>query len=511
MFTQKPNPKRRKRVLKSEILESRKLFAVTPYPMTDMTQMAAFYGQQSGKTLYVNFDGRNANSVDSTVVSRFTGSSQDVHDILFRTSQIFAPFDVKVERAFGRGNQGRMGVGNSTIFVGDTDSGGTAKAWTPWSSADWPGPKTGYFKTPDSNADDIAFVDPIWLNSGIASVASNQWIAQAVAHEAGHTFGLGHVLASPSNDMMSYNSANSAFLNKTFSLTDQNNNGAGGVYSESGMRVTNLWFTPFLFPVPMEVTSQNSYTYLRARLGGRSTSGDIANVADRSTVDGGYRDANAASIGYHDVYHSGIDRKGDFDVFSFRAGFSGGIQIDVKNQGEFAHSVDPVVLVYDSSGQRLLSFNDDGGSYRDSRLTLDFRAGQSYKIVVGSYGNHSTGQYQLRTTALYAYGGSSTWSASAQQSTGASFASYAAPAPNDVTPMMGTSYALAFAGADADTGSFLSQVELAMNSQHSFIDSFDVGDTESQTYLSGDLIDPNWGRQIDSVLSDDFAFVDQFA
>ena len=47
-------------------------------------------------------------------------------------------------------------------------------------------------------------------------------IAQDIAHEAGHTFGLAHDLSSPQQDVMSYDAANTAFLNTTLDITDLN-------------------------------------------------------------------------------------------------------------------------------------------------------------------------------------------------------------------------------------------------------------------------------------------------
>jgi hypothetical protein len=69
------------------------------------------------------------------------------------------------------------------------------------------------------------------------------------------------------------------------------------------------------------------------------------------------------------------------------------VQIDVRRIA--GSSVDPVVMIFDASGTNLLAFNDDGGGYPNSRLIFSTTAGVNYKIVVGSYGDVSTGGYEL--------------------------------------------------------------------------------------------------------------------
>src|SRR5207302_4518835 len=90
---------------------------------------------------------------------------------------------------------------------------------------------------------------------------------------------------------------------------------------------------------------------------------------------------------------------GDYDVYNLSTSTSRTVQIDVKQIA--GSSVDSIVMIYDSTGQNLLAFNDDGGGYPNSRLIFSTTAGVNYKIVVGSYGANSTGGYQLTVNNYY--------------------------------------------------------------------------------------------------------------
>jgi hypothetical protein len=147
------------------------------------------------------------------------------------------------------------------------------------------------------------------------------------------------------------------------------------------------------YKFPVNITTQNSYTFLQTVLGARSTSGDLANVADKTAVDASYADGGmwTATPGFNLTAY--VQRSGDFDVFALTTPASQWVQIDLKRIA--GSSVDPVLMIFDSTGRNLLAFNDDGGGYPNSRLVFGTTAGQSYRIVVGSYGANSTGGYQL--------------------------------------------------------------------------------------------------------------------
>src|SRR5262245_49457495 len=147
-----------------EALEDRQLMSVT-----DMTGLAQLFPRHSGPTiLYLNFDGNTSQGV-SSFASTSGNRTQDIHDIMYRTSETFAPFDVQVRRIYGDGATD-TGAGNTTIFIGDKSGNGTgtsntAYAYTPWANMDSPGEVRGVHHQPNSDAYDIAFVDPVSTSS----------------------------------------------------------------------------------------------------------------------------------------------------------------------------------------------------------------------------------------------------------------------------------------------------------------------------------------------------------
>ena len=382
-----------------EALEDRQLMSIT-----DMTGVAQLFPRHSGPTvLYLNFDGwasQGVSSFQSTTGDR----TRDIHEILFRTAQIFAPFDVQVQRRFGDGSYDSSSNGNSTIFIGDKSSNGTgvmnnAYAGTPFAYCDYPGSIKGIDHRPNSDPFDLAYVDPVYGNSLLSW--NNKGIAQAIAHEAGHTFGLAHVLSSPAQEMMSYDAGNVRFYNQTFNITNLNYNGTTTAPDDN---VQPKWhidydFGFFHFQVPVNITTQDSYTYLQAVLGARSTAGDLPNVADLGAVDPTYVNGAmwSATPGFDLTAY--IQRPGDFDVYALSAATSRTVQIDLRQIA--GSTVDPIVMVFDASGNNLLAFNDDGGGYPNSRLQFYVTGGVSYRIVVGSYSDNSTGGYRLTVNNYY--------------------------------------------------------------------------------------------------------------
>src|SRR5262245_4520992 len=105
-------PKRSAR-LDLEHLESR----LVPAGITDMTALAAALvpTPTSPTHLYLNFDGYQD---DTHTVAAYNGSAQTINDIIFRTSEIFSPFNVEVSRVDGAGFFD-PGNGSTTIFIGD--------------------------------------------------------------------------------------------------------------------------------------------------------------------------------------------------------------------------------------------------------------------------------------------------------------------------------------------------------------------------------------------------------
>jgi hypothetical protein len=385
-----------------EVLEERALMAVT-----DMTQLAQLFPRHSGPTtLYLNFDGYTSQGV-SSFASVSGNRTQDIHDLMYRVSEIFAPFDVQVRRISGNGAMSTSG-GNTTIFIGDKSGNGTgmnnvAHAYTPWASVDYPGDVRGIHHVPNSDTYDIAYVDPV----SAGGTWSLRTMAGAIAHEAGHTFGLAHVLTSPSPEVMSYDAANTRFVNQAFNITDQNWTGTELVNDSN---LIPKWYTTydfgwFDFDIPNNIVTQNSYTYLRAALGAPTTYGDAwADVADSTTVDGSFVDGFMPAFTVGSTSYSttgGINHYGDYDVLQMSVSTSKYVTVNLSQYGS---SIDPVLLIYGSNGQTLVGFDDDGGGYPNSRFTFYASAGQSYRIVIGTYGNNTMGNYQLSVSNYYIIG-----------------------------------------------------------------------------------------------------------
>lgn len=79
------------------------------------------------------------------------------------------------------------------------------------------------------------------------------------------------------------------------------------------------------------------------------------------------------------------------DVYTFRAPRDGEIQIDLRS-GDF----DAYLMVKSSNGGTLATDDDGAGEGTNSRITLQVRSGQTYRIYANSYGeDRATGLYRL--------------------------------------------------------------------------------------------------------------------
>src|SRR5262249_11927904 len=153
----------KKSVLQVEYLEDR-LVPAAPTP-TDMTELAQMFPRHAGPTrLYVNFDGWQSKGI-APFMTVSGDRDKDIQDILFRTAELFSPFDVQLVRRFGDGSRVTEG-GATTIFIGDDSHNGTGTAnrtrgYTPSDDSDHPGTVKGIFHQPNSDSFDTAFIDPV--------------------------------------------------------------------------------------------------------------------------------------------------------------------------------------------------------------------------------------------------------------------------------------------------------------------------------------------------------------
>src|SRR5206468_13109065 len=117
-----------------------------------------------------NFDGWKDHDKKGHNIQPFqsqTGKrSRDIQEILYRSSEIFAPFNVRVIRIYGEGKYDQTKRGNTTIFVGahtenvKPDGHKYPFAVTPGKYSDFAVPSKPKHQ-PNSDPYDIAFVDPV--------------------------------------------------------------------------------------------------------------------------------------------------------------------------------------------------------------------------------------------------------------------------------------------------------------------------------------------------------------
>src|SRR5262249_20282693 len=146
-------------------------------PITDMTVLAQQFPRHPGPTaLYLNFDGWQDRGI-SPFLSTTGDRERDIQEILYRTAEVFAPFDVHVVRRLGDGSLDLGNGGNTTIFIGDYAANGQgtkglpgvfwkaptnrARSFTPSNFVDYPSPQRGIFHAPNSDPYDLAYVDPV--------------------------------------------------------------------------------------------------------------------------------------------------------------------------------------------------------------------------------------------------------------------------------------------------------------------------------------------------------------
>jgi hypothetical protein len=150
-------------------------------------------------------------------------------------------------------------------------------AFTPLMYEDAPGYFQGYTHKPDSEPYHLAFVDPLYQQSagGSLLVEDDSAIADAIAHETGHSFGLMHVLTGDGSgtynaqnppDIMSYDAPNRNFLNQTFNIIDLNYHPDLGHNVHEGDHFFPQWNNNGTIET---MITQDSYTYLLAVLGAR--------------------------------------------------------------------------------------------------------------------------------------------------------------------------------------------------------------------------------------------------
>lgn len=399
--------------------------------ITDMSQLAAAQGVQrtTPTILWLNFDGGKVPLVrgNNLTAEQFqmmlpfdsVNRERDIQDIIYRVSEVFAPFNVQVMRGYNDATLGDRGWfdassnGNTTIFVGDAVGadgvlGNTTifHGITPSAFVDYPCVSSGLARALNSNQFDIALADsrfPWGTNR------SAERIVNIIAHEAGHTFGLAHVSVADrtgNEEIMSYDTYQHVFANVANSLTDQN--GAG-----HEPNLLPQWHYLISYDggtISGDVTprTQNSFQFLLNVLGPRpALSYDLeAKVADRTAVAGVHVDGVAEPVFMGANKIGFISNLGDYNVYNLNAQtndemiiFASSISlpsdfVDSSSEHRSEESPTTALMIYDLNGQILQDYRV-GFIGKSMYVIFQPVAGQSYKLVVGAQDGRSFGNYRL--------------------------------------------------------------------------------------------------------------------
>jgi hypothetical protein len=381
--------------------------------VTDMTALA----QQLVSTpdapthLYLNFDGFQDNK---HFVAPYKESPVVINDIMYRVSEIFSPFNVEVSRLYGFGNYDGYN-GSTTVFVGDDSANNQTDpntgavttnnvgGYTPAQFSDYP-MVHNQDHVLHSNAFNLAFVDPVGVG---ADGSDTSWdmtqTAQAIAHEAGHTFGLAHVLSDNGNgtatpEIMSYSDVtNQYFADSTFNITDLN----GGSDHHA----------PDDAPIYQgtALQTQDSFTYLGQVLGYRPGDG-YHHVVHGDSIDPAYRPSVVTNLSNYSTKFGTIDRDGDYVVYRMQVSQSFDLNIDVTPTG--AGGLSPTLLVYQNGD--LVSFVDSSWNPASGQFEIHASVSvhgftaqradgsvwtkpETFAFVIGGANGDSTGNFELQT------------------------------------------------------------------------------------------------------------------
>jgi hypothetical protein len=437
----KPSPKgpsSRPGRLGLESLESRELLSVSPLlpqlqanfgaihaqvalDMTTAAHVQQATGQIAKPTgptlLFLNFDGWTntpySDVAQTTNIGMAPFSLADEQNVLYRVSEIFAPFNVEVQQIHGDGNFSTA-HGATTVFVGVM--GKAVGGVTPGQFSDYPfatNPNGGTNHGFNSDPYDIAFVDGTHPHGFHTSDNPLVDVADAVAHEAGHTFGLSHVRtdgqadypSKPLNgslshddslppDVMSYDSNNDFFSNRTFNLTEASGSGVDvNLFPEMGN--TNI-------------TLQNSFTYLTTVLGARPAGSQVGVIDENIDVSSPLKldvvDTNvfrqAPTISAVSTVSGTLARAGDYAVY----------RLDLSNpvwsKGGIILALTPTptshvnLMIFDEAPNgQVLTGNLVSAGFNGAQLGMVGDATRTFYLVVGT-ANGVAGPFSLTIGAV---------------------------------------------------------------------------------------------------------------
>ncbi|MGI9518431.1 MAG: hypothetical protein ACR2NP_15355 [Pirellulaceae bacterium] len=384
-------------------------------PLTSLSEVAELFDPPDHTTkLFLNFEGKTAQwdhvmAFEATTDDR----ERDIQEIMFYVSQTFAPFNVSVQRFVGNSQQAESS-GHTTIFIGDklsnsvymeSDSGHSLTNYKrAYADGDFPCLNRSVTHQPNSDDFNIGYVDPVSHKTanGVTIEAwdtnENDAIARSINHEAGHTFGLAHVLSGSVSDIMSYSAMNQRAHYQEFDLSALNSQLGGPTTEDIGWAAAWTYEQVVGFGetqlVAHQLETQNSYRVLESTLGTRSVANDVSNIANFDLVHGVYPDAMALSIFAGQMIPSAISHLGDYDVFDFSPDTTDFIEVNAVAWNDPVW-FDPILMVFNEQGDELIAYDRSSGDGKDAKLVFQAVLGESYKIVVGSYSCNTFGDYQL--------------------------------------------------------------------------------------------------------------------
>lgn len=400
-----------------EPLENRLVPTVWDY--THLVQVIGGYPHAGPTHLYLNFDGKD--NITPYFNTSSIQTSKDIQEIIFRTSEVFAPFNVQVSEMSGQGNYDSGSDGNTTVFIGSDPSNMNngvkfSYSHTEAKYSDYPGFAKYYEHTPNSDDHDIAYVDP-YSNTGLQSTTA---IVRSIAHEAGHTFGLSHIRTDVSTSnpglgfltdpallptkgsdnqgtvsaVMSYTDTNSFFANQTFPTTGWNNFGSSTTLDR--LDLIPKWWKSKLLGIVVDtddVVTENTFTYLTDVLGSRPAEPGF-HVANAGSLDPGVVNtfvpqADTLGLANHLSATGSILNTGDFDVNQWTAPSNQTLRVNVTATGGLL----PVLQVYGSDKSVSVFFDTD-------TQNIPVKKNVTYRFVVGSYSGLFTGSYTIQLSTL---------------------------------------------------------------------------------------------------------------
>jgi hypothetical protein len=406
LHSRKPLTRRPSRPnLQLERLEDR----LVPADYSVLPLLLGGYPHSGPTNLALNFTGGAYQN--SYQVQPWQTARQNYDDLLFRVSELFAPFNVQVYYQPGFGTF-TPGAGSTTVFVGpsigrqNTGPGVTPGAWVDHPTSADPTHR------PDSDPLHGAFVDPTQAqnNSNLAATALS------IAHEAGHTFGLEHVRT----DGLTDNGGRNALGTGTVpDVMNYNTTMQGGIFFQQYFSFRSLNLTDFNAGSPPYVPAshpnwngdingqrvsfvpdtQSSFFYLKYVLGDRPDR--RYHVADQNvdpTMDFVYHYRSTADTlgqGLVETRQRSIDRLGDYEVERWTASRTQTIELDVTAANQTT-GLKPVLLVHDSNGNLVGSAYPGQTNGGTIKYNFAVQGGKTYYFIVGSGVTQNTGDYTFR-------------------------------------------------------------------------------------------------------------------